>query len=185
MVASLTLFLTACGSGSESPTEPAASDGPVTSAAPVAPATSGAATGAGGCPISVDALSTATSLRWEFRERQDNRPLETSESIRASVCIFTAAASQQFGGDPLVFRTDVVTGRDAATVRRDFGTNCGLLSGVTRAAGGGSVCDRSGVVVEGFKGEGDRVVLAGFVNADNSTAATLTPALTRVLEAVR
>lgn len=70
MVASLTLFLTACGSGSD-------------------------------------------------------------ESIRASVCVFTAAASQQFGGDPLVFRTDVVTGRDAATVRRDFGTNCGLVSGLT------------------------------------------------------
>ena len=99
--------------------------------------------------------------------------------------MFTAAGSPQLGGDPLVFRTDVVTGRDAATVRADFGTTCGSVGGVTKPAAGGSVCDANGVVVEGMKGDGDRVVLAGFVNADNSTAARLTPAFTKVLDAVR
>ena len=46
-------------------------------------------------------------------------------------------------------------------------------------------CDRSGVVVEEMKGEGDRVVLASFVNADNATATSLTPAVTKVLDALR
>jgi hypothetical protein len=112
-------------------------------------------------------------------------PLETNPSIRATVCVFTAAAAQQSGGDPLVFRTDLVTGRDAAAVRREFTDTCGAVGGVTRSAGGGSVCDRNGVVVEGFKGDDDRVVAAAFVNADNSTAARLTPTFTKILEAVR
>ncbi len=47
------------------------------------------------------------------------------------------------------------------------------------------VCDRSGVVLEGIKGEGDRVVVAGFVSADNSTAPSLAQAFTRVLDALR
>ncbi len=185
--ASLTMLLTACGSDSDAPepAAPSASGAPVTSAAPAASPTTAPPATASGCPISVDALSTATSLRWELGQRQENRPLETSESIRATVCVFTAAGSPQLGGDPLVFRTDVVTGRDAATVRRDFGTTCGSVGGVTKPAAGGSVCDANGVVVEGMKGDGDRVVLAGFVNADNSTAARLTPAFTKVLDAVR
>jgi len=47
------------------------------------------------------------------------------------------------------------------------------------------VCDRNGVVVDGSRGEGDRVVLASIVNADNSTAATLTSAFTRIMDAPR
>jgi hypothetical protein len=130
-------------------------------------------------------LSTATSVRWELTERRENHPLETSESIKATVCLFTAGAAQQSGGDPLVFRTDVVTGRDTAAVRRDFGDTCGTIGGVTRPSGGGSVCDRNGVVVDAIKGEGDRVVVASFINADNSTAATLTPAFSKILDALR
>jgi hypothetical protein len=188
LVAALTVMLTACGSDEDRSVSDtsAASTAPATSAATAGPATTaGSATAPGGCPLSVDALSTATSLRWELRERRENQPLETNESIRATVCVFTAAAAQQSGGDPLVFRTDVVTGSDAATVRREFDETCQSLSGVTRPAGGGSVCDRNGVVVEGIKGQGDRVVAASFVNADTSTASSLTPAFPRILDATR
>ena len=182
------VMLAGCGSGSESSDtgSPAASDAPATSAAPSGPATTaGGATSSGGCPISADALSTATSLRWEQRERRENQPLETKESIKATVCVFTAAAERQSGGDPLVFRTDVVTGRDATTVRGEFAKTCGDLSGSTRTSGGGTVCDGNGVIVEGIKGEGDRAVAAYFVNADTSTAARLTPAFTRIIDAIR
>ncbi|MDQ4097829.1 MAG: hypothetical protein M3144_08190 [Actinomycetota bacterium] len=135
--------------------------------------------------MSVDALSAATSLRWELSERRENHPLETNESIRATVCLFTAGTARQSGGDPLVFRTDVVTGRDAPTVRREFADTCQTLSGVMRPSGGGSVCERNGVVVDAVKGEGERVVAASLVNADTSTAASLTPAFTKILEAIR
>lgn len=195
IAASLTTVLSvaACGSGSDAPepAAPSASGAPATSAASVTPAAPAASPAsappadASGCPISVDALGTVTSLRWELGQRQENRPLETSASIRATVCVFTAAGLTQLGGDPLVFRTDMVTGRDAATVRADFRTTCGSLGGAVKSAGGGSVCERGGAVVEGMKGEGDRVVLAEFVNADNATAARLTPAFTKVLDAVR
>jgi hypothetical protein len=192
-MASWLVVFPACGSDSDSdsptPAAPATSSGPTSTGAPAtsgSPSTTGAAAPASaGCPISADALSTATSLRWEQRERRENMPLETDPSIRATVCVFTAAAAPQFGGDPLVFRTDVVTGRDTAAVRREFADTCAAVSGVTRPGGGGSVCDRNGVVVEGIKGEGDRVVALAFVNADNATAARLTPAFTRILEAVR
>jgi len=182
-------MLAACGTDSDSSDtgSPAASDAPATSAAPSGPAIAagGATTSSGSCPISADALSTATSLRWEQRERRENQPLETKASIKGTVCIFTAAAEQQSGGDPLVFRTEVVTGRDAATVRAEFAESCRDPSGTPRAAGGGTVCDGKGVIVEAIKGEGDRVVAAYFVNADTSTAARLTPAFTRIVDAIR
>jgi hypothetical protein len=181
-------MLAACGSDSDSSDtgSAAASDAPATSAAPSGPATTaGGATSSGSCPISADALSTATSLRWEQRERRENQPLETKEPIKATVCVFTAASERQSGGDPLVFRTDVVTGRDATTVRSEFAETCRDLSGTTRTSGGGTVCDGKGVIVEGIKGEGDRVVAAYFVNADTSTAARLTPAFTIIVDAIR
>jgi hypothetical protein len=180
--------LAGCGSDSDSPAPAAqtASTEPAASGAPSgAPTTAGGVTAPGSCPISAEALSAATSLRWELRERQENRALETLPTIRATVCVFTAGAALQAFGDPLVFRTDVVTGRDTATVRQDFTDTCGSTGGTTRASGGGSVCDRTGVVVEGSKGDGDRIVLAAIVNADNSTAATLTPAFTRIMDALR
>jgi hypothetical protein len=190
VLASSALLLTACGSDSdsESTAAPASttSAGPATSAVSAAPPTTGAGAGASaGCPITVDALGSATSLRWELRDRQENHLLETSNSIRTTVCVFTAGAALQQGGDPLVFRTDVVTGSDAAVVRRDFAATCASINGATRASGGGSVCDRNGVVVEGLKGDGDRVVMAAFENADNAVAASLTPAFTKVLDALR
>lgn len=177
-----------CGSDSDSPAPaaPPASTGPGASiGSSGTPTTASVATVAGSCPISADALSTATALRWELRERLENHALETLPTIRATVCVFTAKAAVQSGGDPLVFRTDVVTGRDTALVRNDFGDTCGSIGGALRASGGGSVCDRKGVVVEGSKGEGDRIVLASIVNADNSTATTLTPAFTRIMDALR
>jgi hypothetical protein len=190
VVTSLAVLATACGSDSDSTSTAGApttaSGGPASSAATGAPpTTSGGTTSSGGCPISADALSTATSLRWEQRDRQENRPMETNPSIRSTVCIFTAGAALQQGGDPLVFRTDVVTGSGTSTVRQEFSTTCTSISGATKASGGGTVCDVKGVVVEGYKGEGDRVVLAGLVNADNSTAASLTTAFSKVMDALR
>jgi len=38
---------------------------------------------------------------------------------RTTVCVLTAGAYLQSGGDPLVFRTDVVTGSATAEVRMD------------------------------------------------------------------
>lgn len=188
LLALCSVVLAGCGSDSDSPAPAAApaSTGPAASVAPSATPTSATSgTVSGPCPISAEALSAATSMRWELRERQENRALETLPAIRATVCVFTAGAALQAFGDPLVFRTDVVTGRDAATVRQDFTDTCGSTGGTTRASGGGSVCDRTGVVVEGSKGDGNRIVLAAIVNADTSTAATLTPAFTRIMDALR
>jgi hypothetical protein len=188
MFALWSVLITGCGSDSDSstPDAPPASAGPAASiASSGTPTTGDGATATGSCPISADALSTATALRWELRERRENHALETLPTVRATVCVFTAGAAVQSFGDPLVFRTDVVTGRDTAQVRNDFSDTCGSIGGAMRASGGGSVCDRQGVVVEGLKGEGDRVVLASIVNADNSTATTLTPAFTRIMEALR
>lgn len=173
LMATWAVTLAACGSGSDS------------SAPPGPGKTGGGAASSGGCPISADALSTATSLRWEQKERLENRPLETNEAIKATVCLFTAEAELQSGGDPLVFRTDVVTGGDAATVRGEFAQQCKDASGTTQKSGGGTVCEANGVIVDGIKGEGDRVVSAYIVNADTSTATRLTPAFAKIIGAIR
>jgi len=188
VLALCSVVLAGCGSDSDSsaPAAPTASTGSAASVAPSAtPTTASGLSAPGSCPISAEALSAATSLRWDLRERVENRALETLPTIRATVCVFTAGAALQAGGDPLVFRTDVVTGRDSATVRQDFTDTCRSVGGTTRASGGGSVCDQGGVVVEGSKGEGDRIVLAAIVNADISTATTLTPAFTRIMDSLR
>jgi len=187
------------GCGSDSDPEPSGStDGTtVTSAAttgasPAATSSGGTSSGgttsgaaSGDCPISVEALATATSLSWRLREHRENHPQEVDESIIADVCVFTADDTVDSFGDPLVFRTDVVTGADAVTVRQRFTGTCTDFGGSVEPAGGGSVCRRNGIVVEGIKGEGDRVVEASFVNADTSTATTLTPVFERIVAALR
>lgn len=137
-----------------------------------------------GCPISAEALSAATSQAWELKERRENHPLETTESIKATICLFTTTTFRDQYGDPLSFRSDVVTGADAATVRSQFANSCSENGGATRQSAGGSVCERDGGVVEGIKGGGDRVVNAYFVNADKSMVPQLTSAFPKILAAI-
>ncbi|WP_431917826.1 hypothetical protein [Nonomuraea jabiensis] len=61
-----------------------------------------------GCPLTPQALAEVTSLRWELKDRRDEHPLETAESIKAMVCLFTAADDSQEGSDPLMMRVDLV-----------------------------------------------------------------------------
>jgi len=143
---------------------------------------------AGDCPLSAQDLSAATSLRWQLRERKDNYPLETAESIKATVCLYTAPDAPQTGGDPLALRTDTVTGADAATVRKGFTDTCTGSGGQVRdsaSAQGAVVCVRDGAVVDGIVGNATRVVSVELVNADKATAVKLTPAFDKVLAAVR
>lgn len=139
------------------------------------------AAAADGCPIAVDDLSAATSLTWKLREKREDHPLETAESIKATVCLYTAADAPQ-DGDPLVLRADVVTGADAATVKDNFAKTCADNGGQVAKNG---TCERSGAVVEGLAGGGDRAVEVYLVNADKATAAKLTPSFPAILAAVR
>lgn len=141
---------------------------------------------ASGCPFTPESLGQATSLTWELREKRDDHPLETAESIRATVCLYTAADAPQDGSDPLSLRADVVTGADAATVRKNFTDTCTEYGGAIRDAASGKgavVCDRAGSVVEGLTGGDDRTVNVYLVNADKATAVKLTPAFDRILTA--
>jgi hypothetical protein len=173
-------FLTACGG----------TDAPGASAGPAA--SSGAAGGQGakrpadGCPITVDMLGKATSLDWKLQEKRDDHQLETLESVKATVCLWTAADAPQAGGDPLVLRADIVTGGDAATVRKEFSDNCTEYGGKLgdSSGEGGTVCDRDGAVVEGLVGSDDRLVNVYLVNADKPTATKLSPAFGEILGAV-
>ncbi|MER6177045.1 hypothetical protein [Streptosporangium sp. NPDC001681] len=147
----------------------------------------GQAQPSGGCPLTPEALSKATSLSWELQERKDDHPLETAESIKVTACLYAAADAPQDGSDPLVLRADVATGADAATIRKDFIDTCteyGGKVGDSAAADGAIVCDRNGSTVEGLVGGADRVVNVYLVNAEAATAGRLTPAFDRILAAV-
>lgn len=145
-------------------------------------------TSASGCPLSVEDLSKATALTWQLRERKDNHPLENAESIKATVCLYTTADAPQDASDPLVLRADVVTGKDAATIRKDFTDTCTEFGGQvspSASAPDAVVCTRDGSVVEGIVGDDARVVNVYFVNADKTTATKLTPGFDKVLAATR
>ncbi|MEU7741625.1 hypothetical protein [Nonomuraea sp. NPDC049158] len=142
----------------------------------------------GGCSLTVEELSKATSLSWELKEKRDDHPLETLESVKASVCLYTAADAPQAGSDPLVLRTDTVGGKDVAAVRQEFTESCTGYDGKVResaAAAGAVVCDRDGAVVEGLVESVDRLVNVYFVNADETTATKLTKKFDAILTAVR
>lgn len=150
-------------------------------------AENGQARSAEGCPLTPEDLAKATSLSWELRERKDDHPLETAESITATVCLYTAADAPQDSSDPLALRADVVTGADAATVRKDFTETCAEHGGEAResaSATDSAVCDRNGSIVEGLVGSDDRLVSVYLVNADKTTAAKLTPAFDEILAAI-
>jgi hypothetical protein len=172
--ASVLVVLAGCGPNPDTSTKPNAS-GATSGQSPASP---------DGCPISAKALSDATSQSWELSERRENHPLETSESTKATICLFTTTTFRDQYGDPLSFRSDVVTGADAATVRRQFADTCLENGGVTRQSAGGSVCERDAAVLEGIKGDGDRVVNAYFVNAHKAMAPALTSAFPKILAAV-
>jgi hypothetical protein len=150
-------------------------------------ATGGNTKTTGGCSLTAEELSKATSLSWELKEKRDDHPLETLESVKASVCLYTAADAPQAGSDPLVLRTDTVGGKDVAAVRQDFTDSCTGYDGKVRksaAVDGAVVCDRGGAVGEGLVESVDRLVSVYFVNADKSTATKLTKKFDAILAAV-
>ena len=142
----------------------------------------GGATGAatGSCPLTAEELSSATALAWQLSETREDHPLETMESVTVTACLFTAPEAKQQGGDPLVARVDVVSPADADAVRSDFSSTCTEFGGAERPAGGGTVCARGDVVVDGMVGD---LVLVSVVNADTETARTLTPSFEKILTA--
>ncbi|MPZ85265.1 MAG: hypothetical protein GEV28_34720 [Actinophytocola sp.] len=123
-------------------------------------------------------LSSATSLAWKLAETRKDHALETMESVKVTACLYTAEEAQQLGGDPLVARVDVVDPKDADAVLENFSSTCTELGGTERAAGGGTVCERNGAVVDGHIGN---LVVVSIVNADKDTAARLTPSFEKVL----
>jgi hypothetical protein len=172
--------LAACGSQSGSDETP---DGTVRASTEASGQPSGE--DSGGCPLTPDDLAQATSLTWELGEKKDDHPLETVESVTATVCVYTSADAPQAGGDPLVLRADIVAGPGAAVVRKSFTDTCAENGGEVRtSAAGAALCERSGVVVEGLIGGTDRVTDVYLVNADTATATNLTPAFEKILAAV-
>lgn len=162
-------LMAACGSDDNQ-----ADSGPPTGDAPAA---SGAAS-EDGCPLTEAELSSATSLAWTLQETREDHPLETMETVTVTACLFTSAEAPQMAGDPLVTRVDVVDPEDADAVRADISSTCTDLGGAERAAGGGTVCERDGTVVDGHIGD---LVVVSFVNADDATAARLTPVFDKIL----
>jgi hypothetical protein len=182
----LCLALAACGSSAPSG---------AASAAPVPAELSAAAPPAAdrpgndaGCPIAADELSSATGLTWTLRATEADHELETVDGVKATVCVFTSTDRPQAGGDPLVLRTDVVSGPDAAVVRTAYSGSCTGNGGEevdSAAAPGATICRSSGTVVEGAVTGAGRTVEVYVVSADKPTAMELTPKFEKILAAVR
>jgi hypothetical protein len=186
-IGALCLALTACTSPIPGVPGPTGSTPPSDAAAPPQPQAGGGSSQAGGCPLDAADLSTATSLTWELRDTKVDYPLETAESLKATVCVFTAADAPQFGGDPLVLRVDTISGADAAALRTNFERTCTSNDGKlepSTATDGAEVCRRDSSVVEGNIAGSGRTVDVYVVNADNATAKKLTPSFDDVLAAV-
>ncbi|GAA4087354.1 hypothetical protein [Nonomuraea soli] len=135
----------------------------------------------GGCPLATEDLDKETSLRWQLREKHDSYPLETTESIKAMVCLYTAADAPQQGDDPLTMRTDLVEGPEVDTVRKSFEQTCAGNAGRVREVSRAQVCDKNGSVVDGLIAMGDRAVNVYWVNADMAIAVKLTPSFERIV----
>jgi hypothetical protein len=145
-----------------------------------APAAEDAGSAGGDCPLTAEELSSATSLSFKQEETRKDHPLETLESVKVTACIYTAAEAKQAGGDPLVVRVDVVPAKDTGTVKQNFASTCTEFGGKERAAGGGTVCERNGSVVDGVIGN---LVVVSIVNADKDVAVKLSPSFGKVLAA--
>ncbi|WP_297502205.1 hypothetical protein [Pseudonocardia sp.] len=181
----LALGLAAAGCGSSGPTTAGT---PTTTTAPATAATTTAAgSDTGGCPLAAEDLSAATGMAFELATTEPDRALETLETVKAMVCVFSSADEPQPGGDRLGLRVDTVTGADAATVTAEFERSCtsngGTLNDVT-ADDDAQTCTSRGSTIEGNIDTGDRTVNVYFVNADEATAAALTPNFDKVLDAV-
>jgi hypothetical protein len=181
----LALGLAAAGCGSSGPTTAGT---PTTTTAPATAATTTAAgSDTGGCPLAAEDLSAATGMAFELATTEPDRALETLETVKAMVCVFSSADEPQAGGDRLGLRVDTVTGADAATVTAEFERSCtsngGTLNDVT-ADDDAQTCTSRGSTIEGNIDTGDRTVNVYFVNADEATAAALTPNFDKVLDAV-
>jgi hypothetical protein len=178
----LALGLAAAGCGSSGPT----TAGTPAAVAPGAPEAAAASSAPGGCPLSAADLSSATGMTFELATTEPDRALETLPAVKALVCVFTSAEKVQAGGDPLVLRVDTVTGADASTVSAEFERSCTSNAGTVgdSTVDDAQTCTSRGTTVEGNIDSGDRTVDVYFVNADNSTAAALTPTFDKVLDAV-
>ncbi len=134
------------------------------------------------CPISESELSDITGLDWVMEQRLTDHPLETNETVSATVCLFTTGQDEY--GDPYSLRTDVVSDADAPTIWSEFESLCADNSGSSLAGADGQsrVCDRNGSIIEGVTQDG--VVSAYVVNADAEFAAQLTPVFDQVLSAM-
>jgi hypothetical protein len=161
--------MTACGS--EGDRSGARASGP--------PAATGEA-GGDGCPLTEAELSSATSLAFTLQETRKDHPLETLEEVTVTACLFTSDEAPQEAGDPLVVRVDVVDPADADAVLADISSSCTDFGGAERDAGGGTVCERDGTVVDGHTGD---LVVVSVVNADTATATRLTPVFGEILAA--
>lgn len=162
------LLVTGCGSGDT----PAGEAGNT--------ADRGESAGGAECPVTEAELASATSLTWEEGTTRRDHQLETVESVTVTACVFTSPDKQGMGGDPLVLRVDVVDPEDAETVRGAFSSTCAESGGTQSDAGSGTVCERDGAVVEGYTGD---LVMVYLVNADQTTAASLTPSFEKLLAA--
>jgi hypothetical protein len=178
-VPALAAALVACGGPAAAP-EPSTPAPPAAVTGPAGPEDTAA------CPLDVDDLDSATGLTWTLGRSIADHPLETVDGVTADVCVFTSADRPQMGGDPLVLRTDVVDGPQAARMRDEFASTCTGNGGMVAAASveGASVCRSGGQAVEGQVATGDRTVDVYVVAADQATASELTPSFEKVLAAV-
>jgi hypothetical protein len=176
----LAAALVACGGTAAAPA-------PAIPAPPAAATEPAGSEDVAGCPLDVDDLDSATGLTWTLGRSVAGHPLETVDGVTADVCVFTSADRPQLGGDPLVLRTDVVEGPQAARMRDEFASTCTGNGGTVAAAAsvdGATVCRSGGQAVEGQVAGGDRTVDVYVVAADEATATELTPSFEKVLAAV-
>jgi hypothetical protein len=188
LVTMAVLCLAAAACGASEPPQAGQTTSAQTTSAQTGTAQTGTGTSAapnGTCP-SAEKLTSATGLTFALQDTRKDYPLETLESVKALVCLYTSADSTQSGGDPLVLRVDTVTGADAATVRAKFERSCTDNGGTlgASAVANAKVCTRNGTTIEGNLTAGDRTVDVYLVNADTTTATTLTPSFDKVLAAV-
>jgi hypothetical protein len=179
-VPALAAALVACGGPAAAPA-PTPPEPPAAATGPAGPENTGA------CPLDVDDLGSATGLTWTLGRSIADHPLETVDGVTADVCVFTSADRPQMGGDPLVLRTDVVEGPQAARMRDEFASTCTGNGGTVATAASvdaATVCRSGGQAIEGQVAAGDRTVDVYVVAADQATASELTPSFEKVLAAV-
>jgi hypothetical protein len=177
--ATVVLGVSGCGS-SPAAVQPAAPP-------PAPAAASGAEPDESGCPLSAEALSSATGMTWALRMTEPDHELETLPGVKADVCVLTSDDRPQQGGDPLVMRVDTAEGADATKVRTEFEASCSRNGGTatdSSAATGARICT-SEFLPEALLGDNDRVVEVYYVAADQETAKELAGSFDKVLAAVQ